>query len=77
MRVFDAHARPEGDNPTIGLILCSRKNEAVARYSVLNEGRQIFAARYVKVLPSEAQLVREITRGRRALAGDRMGSKKR
>ncbi len=30
VRMFDAHARPEGDNPTIGLILCSKKNEAVA-----------------------------------------------
>jgi predicted nuclease of restriction endonuclease-like (RecB) superfamily len=64
VRVFDVHARPKGDNPTIGLILCSKKNEAVARYSVLSEGRQIFAARYMKVLPSEAQLAREIERER-------------
>src|SRR3989304_4817357 len=35
VRVFDAHARPKGDNPTIGLILCSKKNEAAARHSVL------------------------------------------
>lgn len=69
VRVFDAHARPEGDNPTIGLILCSKKNEAIARYSVLSEGRRIFAARYVKVLPTEEQLEREITRERRALEG--------
>lgn len=62
VRVFDAHARPKGDNPTIGLILCSKKNEAVARYSVLSEGRQIFAARYMKVLPTEEQLAREIER---------------
>ena len=46
VRVFDAHARTKGDNPTIGLILCSKKNEPVARYSVLSEGRQLFAARY-------------------------------
>jgi len=67
VRVFDAHARPKGDNPTIGLILCSKKNEAVARYSVLSEGRQIFAARYMKVLPTEAQLAREIERERRLI----------
>lgn len=67
VRVFDAHARPEGDNPTIGLILCSRKNEAIAKYSVLSEGRRIFAARYVKILPTEAELEREITRERQAL----------
>ncbi|HKH48511.1 MAG TPA: PDDEXK nuclease domain-containing protein [Thermoanaerobaculia bacterium] len=65
VRMFDAHARPEGDNPTIGLLLCSRKNEAIAKYSVLSENRQIFAAKYVKVLPTEGELTREIERERR------------
>jgi predicted nuclease of restriction endonuclease-like (RecB) superfamily len=65
VRMFDAHARPLGDNPTIGLILCSRKNEAIAKYSVLNEASQIFAAKYVKVLPTEQELRREIERERR------------
>lgn len=65
VRMFDQHARPKGDNPTIGLVLCSDKNEAIARYSVLSEGRQIFAAKYTKVLPTEAQLTREIERERR------------
>jgi hypothetical protein len=67
VRMFDAHARPPGDNPTIGLILCSKKNEAIARYSVLNEGRRIFAVKYVKVLPTEAELKREIERERRLI----------
>ncbi|MBI4192835.1 MAG: DUF1016 domain-containing protein [Betaproteobacteria bacterium] len=67
VRMFDAHARPAGDNPTIGLILCSRKNEAIARYSVLTEGRQIFAAKYLKVLPTEAELRIELQRERRML----------
>jgi len=67
VRMFDAHARPEGDNPTIGLILCSKKNEAIAKYSVLSEARQIFAAKYVKVLPTEGELIREIRRERRLI----------
>lgn len=67
VRMFDAHARPEGDNPTIGLILCSQKNEAIARYSVLSEGRRLFAAKYVKLLPSEAELQQEIVRERRSI----------
>lgn len=67
VRVFDAHARPEGDNPTIGLILCSKKNEAIVRYSVLAEGRRIFAAKYVKVLPSEEMLRQELERERRLI----------
>jgi len=64
VRMFDAQARPTGDNPTIGLILCSNKNEAIARYSVLAEGRRIFAAKYLKVLPSEDVLRHELERER-------------
>ena len=71
VRVFDAHARAPGDNPTIGLILCSKKNAAIARYSVLSEGRRLFAAKYVKVLPTEAELQREIERERRMIEGQR------
>jgi predicted nuclease of restriction endonuclease-like (RecB) superfamily len=67
VRMFDAHARPEGDNPTIGLILCSDKNEAIAKYSVLSDARQIFAAKYVKVLPSEQALATTIQRERRLI----------
>ena len=67
VRVFDAHARPKDDNPTIGLILCAKKNEAMAKYSVLSEGRQIFAARYMKLLPTEEELAREIEREQRLL----------
>lgn len=67
VRMFDVHARPEGDNPTIGLILCSKKNEAIAKYSVLSETRQIFAAKYVKVLPTEQELKREVERERRLI----------
>jgi predicted nuclease of restriction endonuclease-like (RecB) superfamily len=67
VRLFDDQFTTEGDNPTIGLILCAEKNEAVARYSVLNESQQIFAAKYLKVLPSEAELKREIERERRLI----------
>ena len=77
VRMFDAHARPEGDNPTIGLILCSKKNEAIAKYSVLSEARQIFAAKYVKVLPTEGELTQEIERERRLIDARHTGGEKR
>lgn len=77
VRMFDAHARPEGDNPTIGLILCSRKNEAIAKYSVLSEDRQIFAAKYVKVLPTEGEIAREIARERRLIDARHAAEEKR
>jgi len=67
VRMFDAHARLPADNPTIGLILCSRKNEAIAKYSVLRESKQIFAAKYVKILPTERELQVELERERRLL----------
>lgn len=67
VRLFDDRFTTEDDNPTIGLILCARKNEAVARYSVLNESKQIFAARYLQVLPTEEELRRELERERHLL----------
>jgi hypothetical protein len=48
-----------------GLILCSDKGEAVAKYSVLSEGRQIFGSKYLQFLPSEEELRREIQKERR------------
>jgi hypothetical protein len=68
VRMFDANVRPKGDNPTIGLILCSRRNETIAKYSVPADARQIFAARYVKVLPTEQALASEVERERRLIA---------
>ena len=62
VRLFEDRYKISGDNPTIGLILCSDKSEAVAKYSVLNEGQQIFASTYLKYLPSEEELAKEIQR---------------
>jgi hypothetical protein len=64
VRLFDDQCLMEGDNPTIGLILCAERNEAVAKYSVLSEGKQVFASKYLKVLPSEEDLRRELERER-------------
>jgi len=48
--------KAEDDNPTIGLVLCSEKSEAVARYSVLADQKQLFAIKYLPYLPSEEEL---------------------
>lgn len=71
VRVFDEQMRQSGDNPTIGLILCSERNEAVARYSVLSDSAQIFASRYQPWLPTEAELQAELTRDRALLENAR------
>ena len=60
IRMYDNLKRTEGDNPTIGLILCSQTSEDIARYSILNDSQQIFQARYLTYLPTEEELRREI-----------------
>ncbi|GLR63870.1 PDDEXK nuclease domain-containing protein [Marinospirillum insulare] len=52
------------DNPTIGLVLCSEKSEAVVKYSVLSEQKQLFSAKYLPYLPTEEQLKHELERER-------------
>lgn len=73
VRLYEELNRIDGDNPTIGLILCCEKNEAVARYSVLHESQQLFASRYRFTLPSEEELQSELER-ERALIEDQMDS---
>jgi predicted nuclease of restriction endonuclease-like (RecB) superfamily len=60
VRYFEDNIKVEGDNPTIGLILCSEKNETIVKYSVLNENKQMFASRYKLYLPTEEELAREL-----------------
>lgn len=67
VRLFDGLFVAPDDNPTIGLILCTEKNETVARYSVLNDRKQIFASKYMLCLPTEEQLRLEIEKERRLL----------
>lgn len=56
IRIFDELQKGDDDNPTIGIILCSQKNEAIARYSVLNDKKQLFASKYQLTLPTAEEL---------------------
>lgn len=60
VRMFDDIKRGADDNPTVGIILCADKDETIVRYSVLNENAQLFAAKYLTILPSEEELAREL-----------------
>ena len=64
VKMYEDKFKLEGDNPTIGIILCSEKNEAVVKYSVLNDSDQLFASKYVLYLPTEAELKAELERER-------------
>ena len=69
VRLYDEQRKGSDDNPTIGLVLCSEKSEAVVKYSVLADQKQLFAARYLPYLPTEEELKRELERERmRAVA---------
>ena len=67
VRLFENRVRGEGDNPTIGLILCTEKDETIVRYSVLKENRRLFASKYRLMLPTEDELRRELERERHRL----------
>lgn len=67
VRIFEEQYRSTDDNPTLGLILCSERNEAVAKYSLLTDSQQLFASRYRAFLPTEGELQAELQRDRAVL----------
>ncbi|WGE35785.1 PDDEXK nuclease domain-containing protein [Actinobacillus genomosp. 1] len=67
VRLYDEQFKGEDDNPTIGLVLCSEQSEAVAKYSVLADRKQIFSAKYLPYLPTELELKEQVERARERL----------
>lgn len=64
VRYFEKEIKQKGDNPTIGLILCSDKNEAMVKYTLLKNSKHVFASNYKLYLPSEEELKLELIRER-------------
>lgn len=62
VKMYDELVRPNGHNPTIGILLCADTDEDVAHYSVLNGNDQIYATRYLTFMPTKEELRREIER---------------
>ena len=60
LKLFDTYKKTEGDNPTIGIILCSETNADVARFSTLATNKQMYASKYLTYMPSKEVLAREI-----------------
>nr|WP_276315826.1 PDDEXK nuclease domain-containing protein [Parashewanella hymeniacidonis] len=67
VRMYEEKKRRKDDNPTIGLILCTEKNNTVAKYSVLNESQQLFASKYLTELPSEKELQEQLEKNKQRL----------
>lgn len=70
IRMFDSIYKNSDDNPTIGLLLCSQKNEAIAKYSVLADHKQIFASKYSLSLPTAEELETELQKERKSIEQD-------
>lgn len=62
VRMYDEMKRTEGDNPTIGIVLCDDTDEDIARYSVLHDNDHLFASKYMLYMPTPEQLRAEIER---------------
>jgi len=73
VRMYEDLYKVAGDNPTIGLILCTEKSATIARYSVLKESQQLFASKYRLHLPSEDELAAELKREVLAIEEGRAG----
>jgi len=61
---YDREIIQSDDNPTVGLILCEYKKDAVVKYTLSKDNKQIFASRYKLYLPTEEELVKELKRER-------------
>jgi predicted nuclease of restriction endonuclease-like (RecB) superfamily len=67
VRYFEDKIKQPDDNPTIGIILCSDKNDTMVKYSVLEDNKQLFTSKYMLYIPTEEELKRELTRERRII----------
>jgi len=70
VRLYEDKYKNTDDNPTIGLILCTHKDQTVVKYSVLRESTQLFASKYVLYLPTETELIAELEREKRWIEND-------
>ena len=64
VRMYDDMKRTENDNPTIGILLCSEKDETIVKYSVLDDKNNLFASNYLLYLPKEEELKQLIEQDR-------------
>ncbi len=60
VRYFEDNIKADNDNPTIGVLLCTYKDETLVKYSLLNDSKQLFASKYKLYLPTEKELINEI-----------------
>ncbi len=77
VRMYEDLKKGPDDNPTIGIILCAEKDEAVVKYSVLTENEKLFASKYLVYLPKEEELKQLIEQDRQLFEMNRASSTKK
>jgi hypothetical protein len=65
VRLFDEKIKQNDDNPTIGLVLVTDKDESIVKYSVLADNENLFTSKYSLYLPTEEELKAELERERK------------
>lgn len=65
VRMYDDLMKDNTDNPTIGVLLCTDTDSTIAKYSVLSDNGNLFAAKYMAYMPTEDELRREIEQQKR------------
>ena len=66
-RYFEENIRTETDNPTIGIVLCTERDNTIVKYSVINDSNQLFASKYKLYLPTEEELINELETSRKQI----------
>ena len=66
-RYFEENIRTETDNPTIGIVLCTERDNTIVKYSVMNDSNQLFASKYKLYLPTEEELINELKTSRKQI----------
>ena len=71
VRLYEDQYKNPGDKPTVGIILCTERDQTVVKYSVLSENRRLFAAKYQLYLPTERELIEEVEREKAIIVRER------
>lgn len=66
-RYFEENVRTNTDNPTIGIVLCTERDNTIVKYSVMNDSNQLFASKYKLYLPTEEELIKELETSRKQI----------
>ena len=66
-RYFEENIRTETDNPTLGIVLCTARDNTIVKYSVMNDSNQLFASKYKLYLPTEEELINELETSRKQI----------